>query len=195
MSFNRLKFNQIPFNRSAETIVKVSMTFSTASRSSITNVTVEESNIFDAISISHVYVSPIQVRDSVVESHNGTRTLIDPVQVRETSLVSSFGSRTSIDPVRVQETKIDSVNGARVMVSPDTVWEDEQRIAITLPIGDILVIDSAKDEYTVKLNGIDIFDTYSGDFIFLEPFTEALVISADNISNVSVQVIYTDAWK
>lgn len=65
-------------------------------------------------------------------------------------------------------------------------------ISITIPAGGILEIDS--NNYTVYLNNKNVFDSYSGSWVFLDRGVKELVVGVGNGRTIKGNVIYRERY-
>lgn len=65
-------------------------------------------------------------------------------------------------------------------------------ISITIPAGGILEIDS--NNYTVYLNNDNVFDSYSGSWVFLDRGVKELVVGVGNGRTIKGNVIYRERY-
>lgn len=186
MSFNTGGFNRLPFNRSPVQPVAIEVEFNVGLDLDIIEIIVDDTASVEFDSGTEISLEPLLIINLETDFNAGTDLpdAITKVLRAEIDLNAGLDLADEI-------TKVINLN-TEFAASLDIIGDffsgeiEELFIDLTMQPGDILVINSCN--YTVTLNGGNIYELRSGDWVFLREKSIELVVGSDDPGSLEVKV-------
>ena len=192
MSFNRGGFNRLPFNRGPVESIFLEIEFGARFDLDSSGIVVDDTASIDFTMSADLEAEPLLVIN--LEADFGMGFDLPGELVKVLLLEESFGSSLELSEGLVKVI----ILGAELDSSLDLFGElfageiEEALVDIVLNPGDILVINSC--QYTITLNGENIYSLYDGDWIHLREKSIELIVDSPSGGRLEVKTDTTPRY-
>lgn len=189
--FNRGGFNRTPFNRPAGRIVRGSAVIGGSLHIEANAEVIEGMRAVLSGSLD-IKASPSRIRASQATVGGSLNILATPTRERQGSATLEASLDIKATPTRIVRGSAMLGGSLSIFAAPTIGRSQTAELELTLLPGDIVVIDSC--QYTVTHNGINAFESYNGDWIFLEEDSQKIELSSKTGGTAEIKVNVVPRW-
>lgn len=186
MSFNTGRFNRVPFNRPSVQPLPIEMDLSVGLDLDVDGIVIDDSLQVEFGFGADISAEPLLIINLEAD-FNAALDLTDEVVK---AVLLDIGVEAGLD-LTDEMVKVITV-GVELDAHLDLFGDmfsselEELFIDVVMQPGDILLVNSCN--YTVTLNGVNIYDLYSGDWVFLREKSIDIVVGSNDLGSLEVKV-------